>query len=285
MENATKALLIVAGVMIGIMILSLLVLGYNQISSYYASKDADEAITQLAKFNETFENYNKSNIRGTDLLTLMNKIIDYNERYSYSNEKQYPRIKVNIEINTSGFTEIWKNNFMYSTTDSPIITPNSRITNTTGGTNDKNRDKNLIAVTNIENDLIRDNSDLNLNSTKLQKLTSNISNFRLGTNETDISITQSQINDRLKRANLIKDILGKTINFPNNNAGRAGIADSAGQTLISRVQTITTQYYQFTQFKRAYFKCTKVGYDTDTARINEMNFAIKLKADGTVEFN
>lgn len=285
MENATKALLIAAGVMIGIMVLSLLVMGYNQISSYYASKDESDAITQLAKFNETFENYNKQNIRGTDLLTLMNKIIDYNERYSYANEKQYPRINVNIEINTNGFTDIWKNNFMYSPTDSPIVTPNNRITNTTGGTSDRNRDRNLIAVTNIETTLINSNTDLSLNPTKLQKLTSNISNFRLGTNETDLSVTQPQINDRLKRANLIKDILGKTINFPNNANGAAGIADSAGQNLISRVQSIATQYYQYQQFKRAYFDCTHVGYDAETARINEMNFRVQLKPDGTVNFN
>ena len=35
MENATKALLIAAGVLIGIIILSMLLLGYNQISNYY----------------------------------------------------------------------------------------------------------------------------------------------------------------------------------------------------------------------------------------------------------
>ena len=38
MENATKALLIAAGVLIGIIILSMLLLGYNQISNYYQQK-------------------------------------------------------------------------------------------------------------------------------------------------------------------------------------------------------------------------------------------------------
>ena len=38
MENATKALLIAAGVLIGIIILSMLLLGYNQISNYYNNR-------------------------------------------------------------------------------------------------------------------------------------------------------------------------------------------------------------------------------------------------------
>lgn len=39
MENATKALLIAAGVLIGIIILSMLLLGYNQISNYYQQQN------------------------------------------------------------------------------------------------------------------------------------------------------------------------------------------------------------------------------------------------------
>ena len=38
MENATKALLISAAVMIAIMVLSLLMIAYNQISDYYQNQ-------------------------------------------------------------------------------------------------------------------------------------------------------------------------------------------------------------------------------------------------------
>lgn len=285
MENATKALLIAAGVMVAIMILSLLMIGYNQISSYYANKDKIEATEQLAKFNEDFENFNKKNIRGTDLITFMNKVIDYNERYAYSNEKKYKRIKVNIEIDTKGVNNVWKNNFMYSNTDSPIITPTSRITNTiadSASINQKrNADKNLIAVTNIEETLKNNNPSLKLTSTKLQKLTSNISNLILDTNDTATNISQPDIKNRLKRADLIKDILGVTINFSN---GEKGIANTASQNIIDNLKLIVRQYYQFTQFKRAYFDCIEVKYDTDGGRINEMNFRIQLNGN-TVVFN
>lgn len=285
MENATKALLIAAGIMVAIMILSLLMIGYNQISDYYAEKDSIEATEQLTKFNESFENFNRKNIRGTDLITLMNKISDYNERYSYADEKKYKRIKVNIEIDANGVNNVWRNNFMYSSTDTPIITPNSRITNTVADTasinQKRNADKNLIVVTNIEETLKNNNPSLNLTTTKLQKLTSNISNLILDTNDTSTNISQAEIKNRLKRADLIKDILGITINFSNSEKA---IADNASQNIIDNLKLIARQYYQFTQFKRAYFDCIEVKYDSDGGRISEMNFKIQLNGN-TVVFN
>ena len=47
MENATKALLISVGVLIGIILLSALVLGYNQISSYYQEQSDTIDIKQM----------------------------------------------------------------------------------------------------------------------------------------------------------------------------------------------------------------------------------------------
>lgn len=47
MENATKALLIAAGVLIGIIILSMLLLGYNQISNYYQQQSDNLSLRQI----------------------------------------------------------------------------------------------------------------------------------------------------------------------------------------------------------------------------------------------
>ena len=78
MENATKALLIAAGVLLAMMLISLLVMGYNRISSYYEQKHELIMAEQLDKFNKEFQNYNRSDIRGNELISLMNKVIDYN---------------------------------------------------------------------------------------------------------------------------------------------------------------------------------------------------------------
>lgn len=52
MENATKALLIAAGVLIGIIILSMLLLGYNQISNYYQQQSDNLSLKQIVELNK-----------------------------------------------------------------------------------------------------------------------------------------------------------------------------------------------------------------------------------------
>ena len=43
-------------------------------------------------------------------------------------------------------------------------------------------------------------------------------------------------------------------------------------TEIKTIQNATLQYYQLTQFKRAYFECVKTEYDKNTSRIIFMEF-------------
>ena len=57
MENATQALLIAAGVLIGIMILSLGVALYAELDSYVQSSHENIEFTELNKFNTQFTNY------------------------------------------------------------------------------------------------------------------------------------------------------------------------------------------------------------------------------------
>lgn len=60
MENATKALLIAAGVLIGIMVLSLGVSLYVSLGSYVDSTKEQLAENEIAKFNTQFFKYNNT---------------------------------------------------------------------------------------------------------------------------------------------------------------------------------------------------------------------------------
>ena len=72
MENATKALLISVGVLIGIILLSALVLGYNQISSYYQEQSDTIDIKQMVELNKKFTNYESRTVRGNEMLSVIN---------------------------------------------------------------------------------------------------------------------------------------------------------------------------------------------------------------------
>jgi len=78
MENASKALLIAAGVLVGLILISMILFTHNQISNYYETKEQNKEIEQIDAFNKQYIAYNRDNVRGSDLLSLVNKIIDFN---------------------------------------------------------------------------------------------------------------------------------------------------------------------------------------------------------------
>ena len=80
MENASKALLIAGGILIAVIIISLLVVMFTQIGDYQKSQSSGSKESQLAEFNRDFERYTEDEIRGVDLVSLINKIHDYNTK-------------------------------------------------------------------------------------------------------------------------------------------------------------------------------------------------------------
>lgn len=82
MENASKALLMAGGVLISLMVLGALLLMFNSLSSYQESGTQDTREAQVIEFNNQYETYNRRNVRGSDLYSLLNKVVDYNRRKS-----------------------------------------------------------------------------------------------------------------------------------------------------------------------------------------------------------
>ena len=97
MENMTKALEIAASVLIGVLILSLLVFGYNQIREQKNIEQKNEKASQLSKFNINFESYAKDTVYGSEILSLANVVINYNERKAVDG---YQEIELEVKIST-----------------------------------------------------------------------------------------------------------------------------------------------------------------------------------------
>ena len=97
MENMTKALEIAASVLIGVLILSLLVFGYNQIREQKNIEQKNERASQLSKFNINFESYAKDTVYGSEILSLANEVINYNERKAVDG---YQEIEIEVKIST-----------------------------------------------------------------------------------------------------------------------------------------------------------------------------------------
>lgn len=80
MENASKALVIAGTVLISILVISVGILVFNQMSDYQKSRSDLVKDKQVAKFNEGFTQYINDDIKGIDIITVANKVNDYNKK-------------------------------------------------------------------------------------------------------------------------------------------------------------------------------------------------------------
>lgn len=89
MENATKALLIAAGMLFAVAIVSMGLYAYVQITEYYAAKQDATTTEQITEFNLAYEAYNRDDVTGFELVSLINKIINYNSQNTYASGEGY----------------------------------------------------------------------------------------------------------------------------------------------------------------------------------------------------
>ncbi|MCI8700194.1 MAG: hypothetical protein HFJ47_02495 [Clostridia bacterium] len=88
MENASQALLIAAGILVGILILSLGVSLYMSLGGFAADTQAKMDQKNIQQFNEEFLKYDqKTNLTIHDVITARNKALEINQSYDNYNIK------------------------------------------------------------------------------------------------------------------------------------------------------------------------------------------------------
>ncbi len=97
MENASKALIMAGGIFIAILIITLLVFFYNNIVTVQNADEQAEIIEQSTEFNKQYDVYNRNNLYGSEILSLANKMEDYNRKEAV--EKGYPEMEMEVTIN------------------------------------------------------------------------------------------------------------------------------------------------------------------------------------------
>ena len=96
MENASKALIMAGSVLISIMVISLLVLGYNQMSHLEQTREDADAVDKLADYMRRFEQFDRT-VYGSELLSLGNLQQDYNLSDARI-DVGYAPIEITVEI-------------------------------------------------------------------------------------------------------------------------------------------------------------------------------------------
>ena len=98
MENASKALIIAGSVLVSMIVLSLLVMFFNNLRSVVGTQQAVEGEVAAAEFNKQFDVYARD-LYGTELFSLANKIVNYNKSNDVKNGYETINLKVILDNN------------------------------------------------------------------------------------------------------------------------------------------------------------------------------------------
>ncbi len=236
MENASKALIMAASVLIVIVIVSAFVLMMSNLTSYQESSHQANLSAQIAEFNSQYTTYNRTNIRGSDMISLMNKIVDYNERYT--GEEGYTPMQISINMNG-------KNSELTFDGKNRIVTQS------------KYTEKNISDIVGQPSSVTGDITDGEIRRIEKKyqqkycnQLASEISNIQYIKD----NYTGSKANEEFDKEEMLP--------YP---AERYGGVQTIYQDAL--------KYYEYIQFKRAYFDCIEEPeYDENTGRILKLEF-------------
>lgn len=248
MENATKALTMAASVLIALVVIGAILLVFNNLNSYQKTSDKLKKDEKVIEFNNQFETYNRTNVRGSDLISLINRVLDYNERQS----------SAGVEGNNLGYKPI-KLTIKMGEENKKIITPPLDL-----GESYQALFQDEYVIYEKNNPMQRVLSKINeieaeYGQTELTKFSVAISSIFLG----------SSANDDQK-----KEAVTKYNEIALNPIHRYSEI-SPGSPIRKKIYN----YYEYIQFKRTYFDCiykdgkkSGVTYDNNTGRITEMYF-------------
>lgn len=299
MENASKALLIAGGMLILIILVSIVLLVKANVENYYASENELEMIADTTKFNEQFTRFNRNDVQGYELISLVNKVVDYNERLSEVGNNDVGAKKIVIELNlcNSGFKTTLGSNETDQTDTKIFQLAYDNVlrlftSNPIKQSDNKNKFETILKdVAEIENS----NKYISILIKKIKSIQVNSSLNRYpyaasGWSKNKDSISDEQKNnDKEKMIKAIREYqtaVGNSSAYkPNSNS--YDDVSNAYQKMLYEKKTGEKynniekmyRYYEYTQFKKAYFKCTKVEYDSSTGRVNELNFAFTGKIE------
>lgn len=253
MENASKALIMAGSVLIALMILGALLLMFNNLNNYQNTESQNTREAQVVEFNNQYETYNRNNVRGSDLCSLLNRVADYNRRKSTegtgkNDEGQYLAYEpMTIEFDFSGKRDQLKvgdkNNLIMQEKYSQ--------------SNTENQFEKYISskISTIEKKYGTD---------VIQKLATSVSKIYVDEN--------ASYKTKMNAVLAYNSIKGEKLSIEN---------DSINQSIekINTSKDDVYTYYEYMQFKRAYFNCESVEYSKKTGRITKMYF----KFNGTIE--
>ena len=219
---------------------------FSNLNAYQETNVRSERSAQVVEFNNQYETYNRTEVRGSDLYSLLNRAADYNERKSSvgTEGKEIAYEPITIVIDFAGKLS----DIAPPEGENKLITKNQYITS---GTSNAFEDDIKSEINSLES---------TYGTSSLTNLTASLTKIFIDTTDlTEQRLAVERFNSASKRKKV-----------------------SAWREIApgSQIREDIYKYYEYIQFKRAYFDCTSierqgesgVTYNTKTGRIIKMEF-------------
>lgn len=274
MENASKALIMAGGILLTMAIVGLVIFAWNKFSDYYRKDDNLADIDDLTEFNLQFTNYERDDIHGYELVSLANKVFDYNTRRSNAagnkSNEWYNTITMTIDFNGM------QDKFRYSNdlTSRELLFKNGIYSN-------NGIDNFIHTATGIEE--VYGGTDT---ATKLAK---SIDSLILTQEQIDYNQNYKKMSPVNSKWKAVQDYISisKDKSILGGKKVNESISEDEINNIYSNMQRKLTndasimKYYEYYQFKRGIFKCTStdITYDQPTGRVSTIKFTFTGKIE------
>lgn len=237
MENASKALIMAGSVLIALLIIGALLLMFNNLSSYQETDTQSTKEAQVIEFNNQYETYNRKNVRGSELYSLMNRVVDYNKRKSTkgtgkNEEGQYlAYAPMTIEVDLKG------------------------------------KKQDFYAPSNYNNHLIKNKYTISDTNNEFK------TDFYDTIQKYEKELGEDALNNLVAGFNEIFNNLDEEEAVRNFNSACKSEKVRNMNDIKNQYKKVC-QYYEYVAFKRARFNCITedTTYDSKTGRITKMKF-------------
>lgn len=264
MENASKALLMAGGILLVMLIIALLIFSWSKFTEFYSNDDELTEIDNISKFNLQFTNYENRDVYGYELISLANKVADYNMRYSNAegaqNDEKYKKITMNVDLNNQ------QQAFCKHSTNTLFIQKNYTIEGIQNIINKAQDIEYVYGSSNATTKLAKSIDSLILSDTQLayNRNTRHMTDIQSKTYALD---TYNRLTDKEKIDNYKSDATKVESDYNNMVNTLKGPGD-------------IIKYYEYYQFKRGIFKCTGITYDDAVSgRVESISFEFTGKIE------
>lgn len=262
MENASKALLMAGGVILVMLIIGLVIFARSTFSDFYNQESELSEIKDLAEFNLQFTNYNREDVYGYELISLANRIADYNMRFSSDetarNDEGYSPIsmKINITSDPINVTKLWS-----------------------GYTAPALKAFQLGSVL-LQTSTINGITDVIMKGTSIEKAygNSNIAS-KLAKVKDNLIVTEEEVNSAVNMGTSlsvdeVRGNLQKTaVDSFNSIVRDESLKVTTYTEMVNKLKANdVNQYWEYMQFKKAIFKCITLDYNDKTGRVSNIEF-------------